>query len=788
MKNIKLIMLSLIIGLVSQFSSGQGWTGKYKLSPHPTEANSFLVQVVVDNDGKGYLSGDSAIYLITDDALGITDYTFTNILGSWTPFWASDGLSFPDEFCGTFLQLTIGGPVGQNNPPTYTAGTVIDLVKITYTGNAECPFGTGVRLFEFIRFLNETDACQAYEESGGTQALGVNSNSEALTGVLTTSVNPLICEPDPCLEIVEGGDWNQSFTKAQVTAMLPKTIIDSYAPITVPGTNAGMFFDVYRLDNSFDLKINGQHIVTSGTSHEMQFDIGTPAASMNNIRFLDGDLYSVDAQPIWKIIGSATKPAVRVEVSPEGKITLYGSKESNGQLYELRLYNGAVLNDVQWFDDAVNTIEVTQDAYGATRLKGKVYGENICSTGFYKITKTGSFDNTPPFNPGDLITYNIQVKNLGSENISNVVVVDPLLGGEITVLPSGDTNGVGILNVGELWTYTVTYPITADDIAKRGVYNLATVFGKDPYGNPIPTKKSFDPDGLQPGDPEYDPNCPTCTYTPITGDCNVIYPIDSTDPFYWAYNYSTYKGGQPDITNSGTIIGTNEGLEFDIYRLDNSFNMEINGVKLFNDELQFDAKLTPGVNIEFVGGGEYGKNGIARILSLRGDQDNPLIKVKVSATGVVQLFGSKTSYGAPVELKPKVGSFNTISWYTDPLLINNITVSQQVWWKTVFEGYGYGVQINCNPDRPGGDQPVSLIDDNKSTVKYYPNPVNTTLHVQANTAIQEIEMYNVLGQRVINLRPNRNETDINVENLQADVYIMKLTLNGKVETYRVIKE
>ena len=446
------------------------------------------------------------------------------------------------------------------------------------------------------------------------------------------------------------------------------------------------------------------------------------------------------------------------------------------------MFNGAELNDVDWFVDSDNTIEVTQDAYGTTRLYGKVFGESICSTGLYEITKEAAYDNSQPAEVGDLIEYSIKVKNVGNENVFDIVVVDPLLGGELSgYVESGTTDG--ILNIGETWTYTENYPITAEDIASQGVYNLATVFGKDSNGNPIPTEKSVDP--TAPGGSR-NPDCPTCTFTAITADCDLIFLIVSEDTFYWAYNYSTYKGRQAPETNSGTIVGTNEGFAFDIYRLDNSFNMIINNVKLYDDEIQFDAKLNPGVNIEFLDGGEYGKNSIPRILSLRGNQEKPMVRVEVSADGTVKLFGSKTSYGDLIELTPKTGSFNNIPWNTDPNQLNNITVSQEVWWKTVFDGYGYGVQDDCNNGKPGGD--IYGNADKINMVKYYPNPVNNTLNVQANTTIQEIEIYNLLGQRVIVLKPNTSATEINMADLQAAVYMMKVTMNGNVEIYRVIKQ
>ena len=64
-------------------------------------------------------------------------------------------------------------------------------------------------------------------------------------------------------------------------------------------------------------------------------------------------------------------------------------------------------------------------------------------------------------------------------------------------------------------TFTGTYAITQTDIDNGGVYNLATATGQDPKGEDV-TATSKDPNPLEPNDPHIDPNCPDCTYTPLT--------------------------------------------------------------------------------------------------------------------------------------------------------------------------------------------------------------------------------------------------------------------------------
>lgn len=553
--------------------------------------------------------------------------------------------------------------------------------------------------------------------------------------------------PDSCIEIFPGGEWNQSINKAEAGQLNPPVL--TYDPLTVAGTNAGMFFDVYRLDNSFNLTINGTPIV----NQEIQFDSGTSSAPSNNIRFLDGDLYRYDAPAIWQIVGTPEKPMIRVEVSPEGEVTLYGSKTSGGQLHELVLHNGAVLNPVVWNQTTDNQIGLSQDANGWTSLHGKVYGESICSTGLYEITKTGSFDDSTPAEVGDMITYTIIVENVANEDISDVMVMDPLLGGELSGYVESGTNDA-ILNIGETWTYTVQYPITSEDIANEGVYNQATVFGKDSNGNAIPTKKSNDPIG----DPGPDPERTNFTYTPLSGavNCEVRYAIESEDPFYWIV-----MGTGGDYTNEGTVSGTNGGFVFDIYRLDNSFNMSINGTAIAAQEIQFQSQATSGINVGFKDGDQYEVD-TPEIWRLRGDEDNPMLRVKVALDGSVQLFGSKVTNGALYELELTNGnSFNSdITWNSGQ--DNSIVISQRKLIKTVMDGSGYGVEVTCDPytlEKVGvfNDESGDGISQAGETITY-----TFTLENTGNIAVHEPVVYDALFGGAITTNPtgDTNSNDI----------------------------
>jgi hypothetical protein len=84
---------------------------------------------------------------------------------------------------------------------------------------------------------------------------------------------------------------------------------------------------------------------------------------------------------------------------------------------------------------------------------------------------------------------------------------------------------------------------------------------------------------------------------------------------------------------------------------------------------------------------------------------------------------------------------------------------------------------------------TTLLNPEFESVKfsYYPNPVVDQLWIAANTEINSIEVYNLIGQRVIYLEPNISDTKIDFVGLPSAIYLVKLHANGVTKDIKVIK-
>lgn len=72
-------------------------------------------------------------------------------------------------------------------------------------------------------------------------------------------------------------------------------------------------------------------------------------------------------------------------------------------------------------------------------------------------------------------------------------------------------------------------------------------------------------------------------------------------------------------------------------------------------------------------------------------------------------------------------------------------------------------------------------------VKIYPNPVVDKLVITYSSDITLVEVYNILGQRVIVEQPNAATATINMSNLETATYIVKVTADGMTKDVKVVK-
>ncbi|MBO9397422.1 Hint domain-containing protein [Shimia sp. R9_2] len=150
--------------------------------------------------------------------------------------------------------------------------------------------------------------------------------------------------------------------------------------------NGGFVIDFVRLDNSLNVQINGVNLFVGGpggAATELQFQ--TAATAGQTVRFADGDRYASDTPEIWQLNGTAANPIFRLQVDPDGTVTLSGVKSNGGALEPLELFNGLSVNSAAvaaaWNDSGSNTIVVDQIVTGPTNASGEFVDVPCFTTG-----------------------------------------------------------------------------------------------------------------------------------------------------------------------------------------------------------------------------------------------------------------------------------------------------------------------------------------------------------------------------------------------------------------------
>ncbi|MDB9743907.1 hypothetical protein OAA91_00100, partial [Fibrobacterales bacterium] len=133
-----------------------------------------------------------------------------------------------------------------------------------------------------------------------------------------------------------------------------------------PNADKGFQFDIYSLDNSFNLQINGVKLVNKEIQLGGLIRTGDskPVFKSDEKTFQDGT-----GAPIYGSAGNAATPLIRVSISEAGVVKIYGKRD--GKLQEMKIMTGfPQLNNVTWSKSADNTVIMSQEVYGGTRISG----------------------------------------------------------------------------------------------------------------------------------------------------------------------------------------------------------------------------------------------------------------------------------------------------------------------------------------------------------------------------------------------------------------------------------
>ncbi|QNM84306.1 T9SS type A sorting domain-containing protein [Polaribacter pectinis] len=204
---------------------------------------------------------------------------------------------------------------------------------------------------------------------------------------------------------------------------------------------------------------------------------------------------------------------------------------------------------------------------------------------------------------------------------------------------------------------------------------------------------------------------------------------------------------------------------------------------LYSAALIQEFAVTPGstYTVDFYYGynseGTYNNPGMFKIRNRTGNTNGAFMDLTPLVADNGANASNSQNYGAtwaPPHYTWKQGSFTFVA-------AADMTLARFQWWNdSNAMAYLDDVSITENT--------LSVKNFEKFNFSHYPNPTTNELNVSSSKNIEKIEIFNLIGQKVISTLPNINKIKINVSCLNTGVYIIKATINGVTDSFKFIKE
>ncbi|NBC57034.1 MAG: T9SS type A sorting domain-containing protein [Bacteroidetes bacterium] len=83
---------------------------------------------------------------------------------------------------------------------------------------------------------------------------------------------------------------------------------------------------------------------------------------------------------------------------------------------------------------------------------------------------------------------------------------------------------------------------------------------------------------------------------------------------------------------------------------------------------------------------------------------------------------------------------------------------------------------------------MSTVAFSEDNFKYYPNPVESILNIESANPVESVQIFDILGKEVFSQDYENLSVNINMNALSSGTYLMKVSISGNSQTFRVIKE
>ena len=147
----------------------------------------------------------------------------------------------------------------------------------------------------------------------------------------------------------------------------------------------------------------------------------------------------------------------------------------------------------------------------------------------------------------------------------------------------------------------------------------------------------------------------------------------------------------------------------------------------------------------------------------------------------------ENSYVLVLDTDPTLITAQTFDNFGNGTVLYGLSDNTTYYWR--IDSYNCFGSVSSNTWSFTTSSTAGLNDLNQNSFSAYPNPVNDILNIKGNGVIDNLEVLNQLGQRVLAIDGSLlTNKQLNISSLESGLYFIRLTANNKTEILQVIKQ
>lgn len=175
------------------------------------------------------------------------------------------------------------------------------------------------------------------------------------------------------------------------------------------------------------------------------------------------------------------------------------------------------------------------------------------------------------------------------------------------------------------------------------------------------------------------------------------------------------------------------------------------------------------------------------------DIDTDMMYTINKMTGAATPLGSigfDASFGQGMFLCPTSGNlymtaFNNTTFQSEFRMVNTSTGNTTLMGALGSTSPGGTLQFGWSSST---ESSLSVEDFTTTNFKVYPNPAKNVLNLSASVQIERIEVYNMLGQKIMTQQLGNTTNTLDISDLKSGTYIVTVTINGKQSSQIFVRE